>query len=482
MSYSPLSILDLLEQCHPIDGVFTRNTGNYCLVYLSIPNLYDNPEDHIWNVGKRVRPKTMKMTIGRIGGIEAYNMVVSLSYIQRIKIHTCKFFELFRVTPYIVTAPSQQVYDALSHHIIRVNSVPRLPHQPIIKGEIPIDPAIYEYQPVQVDSDMESVHESDSTNSDSSNSESYTSDDCDQEPKRENAHLRLPYTQLLDDDTINNMNDNRRDNYGTIDSSSVILSDTNDLDQSLIGRLSQLSTVDNINPLINMSSVEMNELPSSNANMIINKPRSLSMMPKPVRRPHDSTINKFSSSGVVIPGKKLKKQFDKTRENNDMRPRENFHLEICNTMEQSKGKHIILYGRIGIGKTSFAKFRLNYNCLIVEDLDIDLQRFDSSIHKSILFENVDFSNMGLSNVLHLVCGSKRIYCYDDVEIKIPPTTQLIFTTSIEGGRIFGNGMRRAYKSCKIVKVSKEPYYIDDSSSSEEVDMVEAEMPDSDLDK
>lgn len=162
----------------------------------------------------------------------------------------------------------------------------------------------------------------------------------------------------------------------------------------------------------------------------------------------------------------MKNRFKKTEKNNDMTPRENFYLGIYKVI--SKTKHNILYGIPGIGKTSLAKFYLDYRCLVVEDLDEDLKKFDPSLHDGIIFENIDFRKMNTSNVLQLVCMPDVVIPCGDVDVLIPKGTRLIFTTSIPGGRIFKDGLRQPYRVCKILNLKEEPYYDEDSSNSDEL--------------
>lgn len=163
--------------------------------------------------------------------------------------------------------------------------------------------------------------------------------------------------------------------------------------------------------------------------------------------------------------KNSKMQLKKSEENNDMTPRCNFYLAINDA--RLNGKYSIFHGRPRVGKTSVAKFCLDYRCIIVEDLDKDLRKFDPTLHDGIIFENIDFRKIGNNRVLQLICSPSRIIHCHDVDIQLTPNTQLIFTTSIADGMIFNKELRSVYKLCQILDIEEETFY-EDSSDNDEV--------------
>jgi len=64
-------------------------------------------------------------------------------------------------------------------------------------------------------------------------------------------------------------------------------------------------------------------------------------------------------------------------------------------------KCLIIIGKSGIGKTTWAKQIIPKPALFVSHID-DLKKFDCSIHKSILFDDVCFNHYPVQSQIHLV--------------------------------------------------------------------------------
>ena len=182
--------------------------------------------------------------------------------------------------------------------------------------------------------------------------------------------------------------------------------------------------------------------------------------------PYQLQIATISTSTIITTESK-KSNSDSTG-NHDMTPRRNFNLDILTVIDIDRST--VFFGEKGIGKTSLAKFCLGYDCLIVEQLD-DLKRLGA--HRGIIFENIDLRDMNTIDVIRLTSPTNRSYrCSSDGSIvKIPNSTQLIFTTSVTDGKIFDRSIRPVYKACQFLKVNECPYYDIDESDDYEVEAV-----------
>ena len=150
-------------------------------------------------------------------------------------------------------------------------------------------------------------------------------------------------------------------------------------------------------------------------------------------------------------------KLDKSVENNDMNPRIGYNIDLITNHIDGTGNYPIIHGMLGLGKTSLAKYYTCYKCLIVEDLDRDLKKFDYRIHDSILFENIDFRGMDPLWVLNLICCPNRVIQCDDIKVLIPNRTELIFTTNIKNGMIFDHELKAVYSSCCMVPITCKTY-------------------------
>lgn len=92
-----------------------------------------------------------------------------------------------------------------------------------------------------------------------------------------------------------------------------------------------------------------------------------------------------------------------------------------------KEKCLIIVGESGIGKTTYAINIAPKPCLMVSHID-DLRKFNSSFHKSILFDDVCFNHYPIQSQIHLV----DFHCVRSIHIRygvatIPAGTAKIFT-------------------------------------------------------
>lgn len=101
-------------------------------------------------------------------------------------------------------------------------------------------------------------------------------------------------------------------------------------------------------------------------------------------------------------------------------------IEALRNLEYSDGTWVI-YGDSGTGKTTWAEVNLPKPILVVTTLDI-LGRFDPDYHKSILFDDLSFTNYDLPNQIHFVDYTRE----QEVKIRyktanIPKKTPRVFT-------------------------------------------------------
>ena len=96
---------------------------------------------------------------------------------------------------------------------------------------------------------------------------------------------------------------------------------------------------------------------------------------------------------------------------------------------------LILWGPPGIGKTHLALAILG-DALVVSHID-ELQHYDPSIHKGIIFDDMDFNHIPVSAQIHLTDKEfdRSIHIRYGLA-SIPAGTKKIFTTNVENGQIF----------------------------------------------
>lgn len=133
---------------------------------------------------------------------------------------------------------------------------------------------------------------------------------------------------------------------------------------------------------------------------------------------------------------------------------------------------LILYGPPKIGKTTLARLCLSYRYLLVRNIKTDLNKFDRNIHGGILFENVDFRYIGPLYILMLLYFPERLMEHGYCEVEILADIRMVFTTPIDGGRIFHNSLKKAYDICTMVDLNTEPHYDDSMEEDEEMTIIE----------
>lgn len=98
-------------------------------------------------------------------------------------------------------------------------------------------------------------------------------------------------------------------------------------------------------------------------------------------------------------------------------------------------KCMILWGLPGIGKTHLALSILG-DSLVVSHID-ELSKFDPTIHKGIIFDDMDFNHIPVSAQIHItdIEFDRAIHIRYGLA-NIPKNTKKIFTTNIDQGAIF----------------------------------------------
>lgn len=86
----------------------------------------------------------------------------------------------------------------------------------------------------------------------------------------------------------------------------------------------------------------------------------------------------------------------------------------------------MILGQPCVGKTSAAVFLLDYRCLIIRSIG-QLLNFNHRIHDGIVFENVDFREVRIKDLIVLTHRGDRVIIINNIEVLIPKTCQLIFT-------------------------------------------------------
>ncbi len=96
----------------------------------------------------------------------------------------------------------------------------------------------------------------------------------------------------------------------------------------------------------------------------------------------------------------------------------------------------VIWGDSNVGKTCFAK--AHFKCpLIVSHVD-DFKLFDPLLHDGIVFDDIGFEHWPRTARIHLVdVDEDRSINVKHSTARIPANTKKIFTTNVEGGKIFG---------------------------------------------
>lgn len=112
---------------------------------------------------------------------------------------------------------------------------------------------------------------------------------------------------------------------------------------------------------------------------------------------------------------------------------EDFPVQWRLEMQQ---KSLIIWGPPGIGKTELAKALLGENYLFVSHMD-QLTQYDKSFHSGILFDDMSFLQIHREAQIAITDWDNERAIHVRYQLAlIPAATRKIFTTNIEGGRIF----------------------------------------------
>jgi hypothetical protein len=163
-----------------------------------------------------------------------------------------------------------------------------------------------------------------------------------------------------------------------------------------------------------------------------------------------------------LPSVKVDKTSPKSRSNVELIRRQNFidHEVIRNARRDSN--NYIIWGKEGIGKTELAKYILDYKCIVIERME-DLKGYSRIMHKGIIFENIDFSNIDDDIIPCLVEKQSQRIKLQDRNIELDKNVRLIFTTRIDRGKLFGIVSRLIYKKFKIINLTRKPYTNEEDS-------------------
>lgn len=135
-----------------------------------------------------------------------------------------------------------------------------------------------------------------------------------------------------------------------------------------------------------------------------------------------------------------------------VRPEARFELDQFQWEINLSTSHIF-WGEAGIGKTQYALAKLP-DALVVSHID-DLKDFDPSIHHGIIFDDMDFCHLPVTSQIHLLDWDmpRSIHVRYGVAT-IPAQTVKVFTTNVNGGRIFDlthGGVRRRVNVHELIR-------------------------------
>lgn len=188
-------------------------------------------------------------------------------------------------------------------------------------------------------------------------------------------------------------------------------------------------------------------------------------VPQLVDIPNKYTVTIIDVEGSSFPNVSINRNSDKSKGNRDMTHSNNYvHTASMKKCFHSRG-HRIVIGSENIGKTSWCKFILGFKCIVTETFN-DIRKFDHKRHNGIIFENLDFKDTHYMLIESLVCYEDRIFRFKDVEVLIPATTRLIFTSRKDDGMIFGTQKcsRKYYKECFRLRLKTNTYREEESDS------------------
>jgi len=129
--------------------------------------------------------------------------------------------------------------------------------------------------------------------------------------------------------------------------------------------------------------------------------------------------------------------------------------KMCKALEVFKfcpeqHKTLILLGKAGCGKTTWAKINSPKPALFVSHID-DLKLFDAEIHKSIIFDDVDFNHFPRTSQIHLCDfdNPRSIHCRHAVA-RIPAGVYKIFTANVLPVNVHDASVKRRVKVCTVI--------------------------------
>lgn len=111
-------------------------------------------------------------------------------------------------------------------------------------------------------------------------------------------------------------------------------------------------------------------------------------------------------------------------------------------------KTLVLIGKSGIGKTTWAKMRIPKPCLFVSHIDA-LRKFEIGYHKSILFDDVDFKHYPRTSQIHIVDfeNPRHIHVRHTIA-SIPAGIVKVFTANCDPLDLTDEAVRRR---CHVIR-------------------------------
>ena len=129
--------------------------------------------------------------------------------------------------------------------------------------------------------------------------------------------------------------------------------------------------------------------------------------------------------------------------------------KMCKALETFKfvpdlHKTLILMGKAGCGKTTWAKVNAPKPALFVSHVD-DLKLYSADIHKSIIFDDVDFNHFPRTSQIHLCDfdNPRSIHCRHAVA-RIPAGVYKIFTANVVPVNVGDPSIKRRVKIFNVI--------------------------------
>lgn len=120
-----------------------------------------------------------------------------------------------------------------------------------------------------------------------------------------------------------------------------------------------------------------------------------------------------------------------------------------NNLKWNNWKTLVLIGPSGVGKTTWAKRVAPKPCLFVSHIDA-LKQFRNGFHKSIIFDDVDFSHYPRTSQIHIVDydNPRHLHCRHATAF-VPQGTHKIFTANSDPLSFGDEAIRRR---CHIIRM------------------------------